>query len=394
MTILDRQYFATSQQFADAVVRQITQTPADNQFVSNALQRAITAVEASSPDAQIVYGTFSYRTTAGKWMRQIDLLVGLASPLSHFRYSMLFNTKNNLGDYYVDVSTMQMFDLTDIVSAVPFIGPLDTLQISPVAAWSLRRLTGQWSGAAIGVTRAADGVQHDIGFTVTGDLDLDALAAFAGSGDATIRTWYDQGGNGNHAVAKALDGAQPYIVQAGVPVTINGQAAIIWDSGGTVNQQLQAAVQVPMSNASRVTMNAVFNCAVQYGTGVADYFVSASYNVYRFGVGQVNSMSPPRHAMATMVTSSQQSSNTVSDTGFNAASAFQSGGFANIVLNGVQTAGTAALGTTANAQTLVLGLAPSSSKQRATVCLAEAIVLPSGDENALYADQRTYWSCP
>jgi hypothetical protein len=118
MSILTRQYFAMSQQFADAVIRQITQTQADRLFVSNALQAAMTAVQASSPGASIVYSTFSYRTAAGKWVRQIDLLIGLASPLNHFRYAIVFNMKNNLGDYYVDTSTIQTFDCTDSDSGI------------------------------------------------------------------------------------------------------------------------------------------------------------------------------------------------------------------------------------------------------------------------------------
>ena len=40
MPVLTRQYFATSQQFADVVIRQITQTQADNQIVTSALQAA------------------------------------------------------------------------------------------------------------------------------------------------------------------------------------------------------------------------------------------------------------------------------------------------------------------------------------------------------------------
>lgn len=118
MSILTRQYFATSQQFADAVIKQITQTPADNLLVSNALQVAIVAVQAGNPGASIVYGTFSYRTAAGKWVRQINLLIGLASPLLHFRYAILFNMKNNLGDYFVDTSTMQTFDCTGPDSSI------------------------------------------------------------------------------------------------------------------------------------------------------------------------------------------------------------------------------------------------------------------------------------
>ncbi|MGF6604716.1 hypothetical protein P3T23_009472 [Paraburkholderia sp. GAS448] len=113
-----RQYFATSQQFSDAVIRQITQTEADNQLITGALQAGTEAVQTAYPGAQIVYGTFSYLSATGKWMRQIDLLIGLASALNHFRYAILLNMKNNLGDYYVDTSNMQTFTFLGGSSAI------------------------------------------------------------------------------------------------------------------------------------------------------------------------------------------------------------------------------------------------------------------------------------
>ena len=51
-------------------------------------------------------------------MRCTDLNIGLRFTLSHFRYAMVFNMKNNLGDYYVDPSTLQTFDFTNAGSAI------------------------------------------------------------------------------------------------------------------------------------------------------------------------------------------------------------------------------------------------------------------------------------
>ena len=66
MPVLTRRCISRpASQFADAVIRQITQTQADNQIVTSALQAAMTAVQASTPGAQIVYGTFSYQSAAG-----------------------------------------------------------------------------------------------------------------------------------------------------------------------------------------------------------------------------------------------------------------------------------------------------------------------------------------
>jgi Alpha-L-arabinofuranosidase B, catalytic len=402
MPILTRQYFATSGQFSDAVIRQITLTLADNQVVNAAVQAATAAVQAASPDAQIVYGTFSYQTVAGRWVRQIDLLVGLASPLTHFRYALLFNMKNNLGDYYVDVSTMQTFDLTDAVVAVPFTGPLDTLQISPIAAWSLRRLTGQWPGAAIRVTRASDGAQQDIGFTVTGDLDLDALAAFAGSGDVTVNTWYDQSGNGHHASAPSA--AQPFIVQAGALVTVAGQPAIqsySFDPSGN-SRTLAASLPSIVTNTSPLSMSVVFNCSVQRAMGVAYDFIRAMSTGTTTGQWMsflTSSAIAQQRIMAASVSSyTVSSSNNPSTTSFNSASFNIRGTLLSLWLNGVLSTSTSGISGAGILTSITLGVPWMTGTgvigSIMTSYLAEAILLPPGYEDALYVDQQAYWNCP
>ena len=68
------------------------------------------------------------------------------------------------------------------------------------AAYSLRKLRTLYTGDAIRVRRSSDNTEQDIGFsTYSVSLDTVSLLAFAGTGDAFVKTWYDQSGNSNDA---------------------------------------------------------------------------------------------------------------------------------------------------------------------------------------------------
>lgn len=100
------------------------------------------------------------------------------------------------------------------------------------AAYSVRRLSSTYSGPAIRVRRVSDGAEQDISFT-DGDLDTTLLMSFVGSSTGTIKTWYDQSGNGWD-----LDGfdagRQPIIVSGGTLLTQSGKPAVKFDGIGTV----------------------------------------------------------------------------------------------------------------------------------------------------------------
>ena len=102
------------------------------------------------------------------------------------------------------------------------------------AAYSLRKLMGQYSGSAIEVRRDGDNTTQDIGFDANGDLDTAALAAFCGSDNGFVETWYDQSLNGNDANQSTLAN-QPKIYDGttGV-VTENGKPAVKFDGTNTI----------------------------------------------------------------------------------------------------------------------------------------------------------------
>ncbi|MEI7601283.1 MAG: arabinofuranosidase catalytic domain-containing protein [Aestuariivirga sp.] len=108
-----------------------------------------------------------------------------------------------------------------------FTGILDSL--SPAASFSIRRVRGAYSGPLIRVRRASDGTQQDIGATLLGHLNTQALSSFCGVSSCFDTTWYDQSGNGRDA-AQATAANQPRIVNAGVMDTAGRRPSLVWPS--------------------------------------------------------------------------------------------------------------------------------------------------------------------
>ncbi len=92
------------------------------------------------------------------------------------------------------------------------------------AAYSLRKLDSDYTGSAIEV-RNSSGTLLDIGFDSNGDLDTAALTTHIGSGNATLRTWYDQSGNGRD-LTQSLLSLQPSIASTGTIYTLNSLPAV------------------------------------------------------------------------------------------------------------------------------------------------------------------------
>lgn len=104
-------------------------------------------------------------------------------------------------------------DLTHNHSLVPdfFIEEFDP---GPVAAYSLRKLSMDFTGSPVRVRRTVDNVESDIGFAPDGSLDVDALTSFAEHTGGTytnlqVVTWYDQVGSNN--LTQATTSQQPRI---------------------------------------------------------------------------------------------------------------------------------------------------------------------------------------
>jgi hypothetical protein len=93
--------------------------------------------------------------------------------------------------------------------------PLDAYTTDLWGAYSLDKLLSAYAGPCVRVRRSSDDAEQDIGFSA-GVIDSAALLAFAGAGDALIRTWYDQSGGGKHLTQTVSSSRQPKIVDQGV----------------------------------------------------------------------------------------------------------------------------------------------------------------------------------
>ena len=94
-----------------------------------------------------------------------------------------------------------------------FTGVLDSLP-SAAAAYSVRRLRAAYTGSLLRVRRSTDNVQQNIGFTTSGNLDVDALTTFCGTASCFVARWYDQSTNGWNVFNNTAS-AQPRLVNAG-----------------------------------------------------------------------------------------------------------------------------------------------------------------------------------
>jgi hypothetical protein len=127
-----------------------------------------------------------------------------------------------------------------------FTGVLDNLPAA-AAAFSIRRLSGAYTGPLLRVRRSSDNATQDIGTTISGDLDAAALASFCGSGSCFAATWYDQSGNSQNAV-QAGTTSQPRIMSGGVTELEGSRPALRFtataqwlDAGVIPGQSLQGS---------------------------------------------------------------------------------------------------------------------------------------------------------
>ncbi len=93
------------------------------------------------------------------------------------------------------------------------------------AAYSLRKLNSDYTGAAIRVRRLSDNSEFDIGFKADGTLDTDATDALNDGSSIVAKTWYDQSGNGKHVTATP-SGVEPVLYFEGDLLTVDGRPAL------------------------------------------------------------------------------------------------------------------------------------------------------------------------
>ena len=140
-----------------------------------------------------------------------------------------------------DVLAANIAKVNGLVFSTAFTGLLDTYT-GAAAAYSTRRLYGQYTGAALRVREDSGDTETDIGFDSNGDLDTAAIASHCGSANGYVTKWYGQEssggtGSGNDAV-QTTSGSQPQIYNGTAVLTENGKPTLDFDGS---NDALQAA---------------------------------------------------------------------------------------------------------------------------------------------------------
>lgn len=153
--------------------------------VGQVLTANAASVSASPPSTRVFRWQRSDNGTSG-WTTIQDsntYTVALADEQKYIRVQQ--RETNTLGTTIANSASTSQVPLS-------FEGLLDAYS-GATAAYSLRLLRGEYSGSAIRVRRTDDNEEQDIGFR-NNDLDTSALAAFCGSSDGYITTWYEQSG--------------------------------------------------------------------------------------------------------------------------------------------------------------------------------------------------------
>jgi surface protein len=114
-----------------------------------------------------------------------------------------------------------------------FTTPLPGTYSGLAAAYSVRRVVPSYNGPVMEIQSGS--VSQSIGFDSNGNLNTASIAAFAGSGDAFVKTWYDQSGNNRHA-RQTITANQPKIYSGsqGSVVLENGKPAINFDGTNSI----------------------------------------------------------------------------------------------------------------------------------------------------------------
>jgi len=160
--------------------------------------------------------------------------------------------ESNIGDYFTQNTPL-----------------LDTYS-GAAAAYSLRKLSSSYSGALIRVRRSSDNAELDINANVFGELDTVSLLAFAGAGDAFVKTWYSQ--TGSNDATQTTTARQPQIVSSGAVIVENGKPIINLVAGSSstllLSTQLTSATQHIFAVAEIDQTDFLVMIGVQNGAGV------------------------------------------------------------------------------------------------------------------------------
>lgn len=167
-----------------------------------------------------------------KWVQQnlglntVNAIVNWSA--GNFTPSMLIRWKLFIPNSFEGTVIRQdLYDTLTGAGVIPITYLLDSYP-GASAAYSVRRLSSTYSGAALRVRRSSDNAEQDIGF-VGFDLDTTALSSFVGANNGFVTKWYDQSGN-NRDMVQTTAGLQPTIISSGSLIIRNGNLSIYYNN--------------------------------------------------------------------------------------------------------------------------------------------------------------------
>lgn len=271
---------------------------------------------------------------------------------------------------------MDCFSASPVSAAAAYTGPGDL--VSGATAWyGLRAYSAAVAATgtqkAINIRRASDQATTDILILPNGNLDVATATTFCNATSGFITAWYDQSGNGNHAV-QATPASQPQLVFS----SIGGKPAVVFAGAQLLSGGSFTAFAAPVSMSAVVARTAAFTvgAVLTAGTGTVleVLFANANqisiYNGAQLFVAATDSIA---HAMQFL---------------FNGASSV-------ISVDGAETSGNA--GTT-NLAAAPIYIGARSTLMNLTGPIGEAGMWPVGftapNRAAMRANQKTYWATP
>lgn len=145
-------------------------------------------------------------------------------------------------------------------------------------AFAFRKINPNYTGDCCIVRRSSDNAELTVGWSGN-EIDLASIEAWAGSDTVTVKTWYDQSGNGRN-VSQSAGASQPRLYNAGVLETMNSQPCIYFDNNDILDNASPSWIAgVYYAYAATTIPDEVAASSWYIGTR------SASSNNYRLQIG-------------------------------------------------------------------------------------------------------------
>jgi hypothetical protein len=149
---------------------------------------------------------------------------------------------------------------------------LDIYSSNIVAAFSLRKLSSSYTGAAIQVKRTSDDTTQDIGF-VGNDLDTTAISTFCSGTTGSVSIWYDQSGFGRHATASG----EAAFIYAGGTVSTNGSKVAVDATSQTLQPYILTGSDASgFTFSNSIVVADIFTTSAPGGGGNGNYYTEGA----------------------------------------------------------------------------------------------------------------------